>query len=147
MNERWTMNRNYERTMNDRMIERTNDRNFGSITAGKRLFGRTNGRTIERSDERTNEPWTIGRTIERSDERTNKLRTGGRTIEERSNDPCASVCLCGTWSGCVWGGESCHEMAWGGMRGGPCPSIYSHGGGIRGRDERISGRMRGLVGD
>jgi hypothetical protein len=29
------------------MIERTNDRNFGSITAGKRLFGRTNGRTIE----------------------------------------------------------------------------------------------------
>jgi hypothetical protein len=43
-------------------------------------------------------------------------------------------------------GESCHEMAWGGLRGGPCPSIYSHGGGIRG-DERISGRMRGLVGD
>ena len=117
-----TMNRNYERTMNNRMIERTNDRNFGSITAGKRLFGRTNGRTIERSDERTN-----------------KLRTGGRTIEERPNDPCASVCLCGTWSGCVWG-ESCHEMAWGGMRGGPCPSIYSHGGGIRGEDERISGR-------
>jgi hypothetical protein len=36
----------------------------------------------------------------------NKLRTGGRTIEERPNDPCASVCLCGTWSGrvCVWGG-------------------------------------------
>ena len=48
---------------------------------------------------------------------------------------------------CGGGGESCHEMAWGGMRGGPCPSIYSHGGGIRGRDERISGRMRGLVGD
>jgi hypothetical protein len=49
----------------------------------------------------------------------------------------------------VWGEEreSCHEMAWGGMRGGPCPSIYSPGGGIRGRDERISGRMRGLVGD
>jgi hypothetical protein len=41
---------------------------------------------------------------------------------------------------CV-GGESCHEMAWGGMRGGPCPSIYSHGGRIRGRDERISGRL------
>ncbi|PWZ52110.1 hypothetical protein Zm00014a_016176 [Zea mays] len=38
-------------------------------------------------------------------------------------------------------------MAWGGMRGGPCPSIYSHGGGIRGRDEMISGRMRGLVRD
>jgi hypothetical protein len=48
---------------------------------------------------------------------------------------------------CGWGSEeSCHEMAWGGMRGGPYPSIYSHGGRIRG-DERISGRMRGLVGD
>jgi hypothetical protein len=68
-------------------------------------------------------------------------------IEERLNDPCASVCLCGRWSGRVGGGESCREMAWGGMRGGPCPSIYSHGGGIRGRDERISGRRRGLVGD
>jgi hypothetical protein len=42
----------------------------------------------------------------------NKLRTGGRTIEERPNDPCASVCLCGTWSGRVWGVKSCHEMAW-----------------------------------
>jgi hypothetical protein len=71
-----------------------------------------------------------GRTIERSDERTNKLRTGRRTIEERPNDPCASVCLCGRWSGRVWRGESCLEMAWGGMRGGPCPSIYSHGGGL-----------------
>jgi hypothetical protein len=91
---------------------------------------------------------TNDRTIGRMNERTNKLRTGGRTIEERPNDPCASVCLCGTWSGRVCGGgESCHEMAWGGMRGGPCPSIYSHGAGIRGRDERISGRMRGLVGD
>jgi hypothetical protein len=77
------MNRNYERTMNDRMIERTNDRNFGSITAGKRLFGRTNGRTNhERSDERSND---------RTNERTNKLRTGGRTIEERPNDHGASV--------------------------------------------------------
>jgi hypothetical protein len=34
-----------ERT-NDRMIGRTDDRNFGSITAEQRLFGRTNGRTI-----------------------------------------------------------------------------------------------------
>jgi hypothetical protein len=40
-----------------------------------------------------------------------------------------------------------HGVGVGGKRGGPCPSIYSHGGGIRGRDERISGRMRGLVGD
>jgi hypothetical protein len=38
----------------------------------------------------------------------------------------------------VWGGGSCHEMAWGGMRGVPCPSIYSHGGGL-------GGGMRGLV--
>jgi hypothetical protein len=55
-----TIGRTDERTMNDRTndqtIGRTNDQNFGSITAGKRLFGRTNGRTIERSDERTNEP-------------------------------------------------------------------------------------------
>ena len=88
---------------------------------------------------------TNDRTIGRTNEQT---KNRGRTIEERSNDPCASVCLCGTWSGCVCEGEeSCQEMAWGGMRGGPCPSIYSHGGGIRGREERISGRMRGLVGD
>jgi hypothetical protein len=55
-----------ERT-NDRMIEQTNDRNFGSITTGKSLFGQTNGRTIEqtnheRSDERSND---------RTNERTN----------------------------------------------------------------------------
>jgi hypothetical protein len=28
-------------------------------------------------------------------------------------------------------GVSYHEMAWDGMRGGPCPSIYRQGGGIR----------------
>jgi hypothetical protein len=112
--------------MNDRMIERTNDRNFGSITSGQRLFGRTNGRTIERTIKRTDERTMNDRTNERT-----KVRTGGRTIEERPNDPCASVCLCGKWSGRV-GGESCHEMAWGGLRGGPCPSIYSHGGGLGG---------------
>jgi hypothetical protein len=59
-------------------------------------------------------------------------------IEERPNDPCASVCLCGRWSGRVGGEESCHEMAWGGLRGCPCPSIYRLGGGL--------GGMRGLVG-
>jgi hypothetical protein len=49
---------------------------------------------------------------------------------------------------CGCGGEGvAMKWLWGGMRGGPCPSIYSHGGGIRGRDERVSGRMRGLVGD
>jgi hypothetical protein len=37
--------------------------------------------------------------------------------------------------------ESFHEMAWGGLRGGPCPSIYRLDGGIRERDERISGRL------
>jgi hypothetical protein len=47
------------------------------------------------------------------------------------------VCACvgggvgvgvGVW---VCGGEeSCHEMAWGGMRGGPCPSIYSRQSGV-----------------
>jgi hypothetical protein len=41
-----------ERT-NDRMIERTNDQNFGSITAEQRLFGRTNRRTMNRDYERT----------------------------------------------------------------------------------------------
>jgi hypothetical protein len=45
------------------------------------------------------------------------------------------LCLCGSGSG----GESFHEMAWGGLRGDPCPSIYRQGGGIR-------GRRRGLVG-
>jgi hypothetical protein len=44
------------------------------------------------------------------------------------------VCACvGSGVG-VWGGEgeSCHEMAWGGLRGGPCPSIYRLGGGLGG---------------
>jgi hypothetical protein len=45
------------------------------------------------------------------------------------------------------GRESCHEMAWGGLRGGPCLSIYRLGGVIRGEETGISGRMRGLVGD
>jgi hypothetical protein len=93
------MNRNYERRMNDRMIERTNDQNFGSITAEQRLFGQTNDRTNGRTNH------------ERSDERTNKLRIGGRTIEERPNDPCVSVCLCGKWSGRV-GGRERVAMKW-----------------------------------
>jgi hypothetical protein len=49
------------------------------------------------------------------------------------------MCACVGGGVGVWGGGSCHEMAWGGMRGGPCPSIYSHGGGL-------GGGMRGLVG-
>jgi hypothetical protein len=50
------------------------------------------------------------------------------------------VCACVEHGvGVGGGGERCHEMSWGGMRGGPCPSIYSHGGGL-------GGGMRGLVG-
>jgi hypothetical protein len=144
MNERWigTMNERWIGTMNERWtIEWSNERSEFRQYNGRTKIIWTNKRMIERSDERTNKPWTIGR----SDKQTNKLRTGGRTIEERSKDPCASVCLCGRWSGRGGG-----ELPWnglGGLRGGPCPSIYSYGGGIRGRDERISGRMRGLVGD
>jgi hypothetical protein len=37
--------------MNDRMNGRMNDHNFGSIMAKQRLFGRTNGRTIDRTNE------------------------------------------------------------------------------------------------
>jgi hypothetical protein len=50
------------------------------------------------------------------------------------------VCACVGGEVGVWGGEgeSCHEMAWCGLRGGPCPSIYWLGGGL--------GGMRGLVG-
>jgi hypothetical protein len=92
-----TMNRYYEQKMNDRMIERTNDRNFDNITTGKKDY--LDERTDERSNDRTNGQTNHERLSERSDERTNKLRTGGRTIEERPNDPCASVCLCGRWSG------------------------------------------------
>jgi hypothetical protein len=151
-----------ERT-NDRIIGRTNDRNFGSITVGQRLSGRTmnsdyertmNDRMIERSEfrqhngrkkiiwtnEQTNDR-TNGRTNhERSNERTNELRTRGRTIEERPNDPCASVCLCGTWSRCVWGGERV-AMKWLGVgwEEALAPLFIAM--------ERIRGRMRGLVGD
>jgi hypothetical protein len=53
------------------------------------------------------------------------------------------VLVCACVGGAV---ENCHEMAWGGLRGGPCPSIYRLGGGIRG-EARISERMRGLVVD
>jgi hypothetical protein len=55
------------------------------------------------------------------------------------------VCACvglGVGVGvCGGGGKSCHEMAWGGLRGGPCPSIYNLDGGIRWEETRISGRM------
>jgi hypothetical protein len=69
-----------ERT-NDRMIERTNDQNFGSITVGKRLFGQTNGRTIRRTEERTMNDRTIGRTNEQTKNRgMNDRRTTERYL-------------------------------------------------------------------
>jgi hypothetical protein len=53
------------------------------------------------------------------------------------------VCACvggGVGVGvCVGGRGSGPEWVGGGMRGGPCPSISSHGGGL-------GGGMRGLVG-
>jgi hypothetical protein len=50
------------------------------------------------------------------------------------------VCACVGLGMGMWGeGESCHEMAWGGLRGGSCPSIYRLGGGL-GEEARISGR-------
>jgi hypothetical protein len=52
---------------NDRMIKRTNDRNFGSITAGQRLSGRTMNRNYEQTMNRNYE-----RTDERSNDRTNE---------------------------------------------------------------------------
>jgi hypothetical protein len=48
-------------------------------------------------------------------------------IEERPNDPCASVCLCGKWSGRVGHGEE--ALA---------PLFIAMGG--------LGGGMRGLVG-
>jgi hypothetical protein len=81
---------------------------------------RTNDRTIGRTNEQTMNMWTND-------------QTNDRTI----------LVLVWEWE---WGGVSCHEMAWGGLRGGPCPSIYRQGGGFRGRrrglveDARISGR-------
>jgi hypothetical protein len=42
------------------------------------------------------------------------------------------LCLCGSGSG---GEVSWHEMAWGGLRGGTCPSIYRLGGGLGGGGE------------
>jgi hypothetical protein len=50
------------------------------------------------------------------------------------------VCACvGGGVGVCGGGESCHEMAWDGLRGGPCPSIYRLVGGMRGRRQGLVG--------
>jgi hypothetical protein len=72
---------------------------------------------------------------DRTNERTNYEQVDERS-NERPNDPCACV---GVGVG-VRGEVSCHAMAGGGMRGGPCPYIYCQGGGIRGEEARISGR-------
>jgi hypothetical protein len=84
----------------------------------------------DRTNERTNH--------ERSDERSDERTTMNRWTNNRMNNRMILVlvlCLCGSGSG---GEVSCHEMAWGGLRGGPRPSIYRQGG-------RIRGRRRGLV--
>jgi hypothetical protein len=51
------------------MNERTNDQNFGSITAGQRLSGRTMNRDYERTMNDEQELWTND---ERSNDRTNE---------------------------------------------------------------------------
>jgi hypothetical protein len=71
---------------------------------------------------------------DRMNDRTNE-QTMNRWTNDRMNNRMILV-LVWEWE---WGEVSCHEMAWGGCRGGPCPSIYRLGGGIR-------GRRRGLVG-
>jgi hypothetical protein len=151
-----TMNRDYERTMNDEKELWTNDERSDDRTNKRSEFqqhngwtkiiwtdGRTNDRTIGRIDERTmndrTNDRTIGRTIGRSNERTNKLRTGGRTIEERPNDPCASVCLCGKWSG--RGGRERVAMKWLGVAWEEAlATLFIGSVGI------LGGRMTGLVG-
>ena len=86
-------------------------------------------RTDERSNDRTNGRTNHERSDERTNERTNKLRTE----DERSkNDRTILVLVCACVEhgvGVCGGGESCHEMACGALRGDPCPSIYRLGGG------------------
>jgi hypothetical protein len=80
-----------ERT-NDRVIGQTNDRNFGSITAGQRLSGRTMNRDYERTMNDEYELWTND---ERLNDRTNKRsefrqHNGRKKIiwtNERTNEP------------------------------------------------------------
>jgi hypothetical protein len=81
--------------------------------------------------------WTNERTNDRTNGRTNQEQGDERSKNDRTI--LVLVCACVEHGVGVGGEESCHEMAWGGMRGGPCPSIYSHGGGL-------GGGMRGLVG-
>jgi hypothetical protein len=102
--------------MNDRMIGRTDDRNFGSITAGQRLFGRTMNRDYERM--------MNDRMIERMNDRnfgsiTAGKRLFGRTNQEQGDERSKNdrtilvlVCACVEHGVGVCGGESCHEMAW-----------------------------------
>jgi hypothetical protein len=76
--------------MNDRMIERMDDRNFGSITAGKDYLDE---RTDEQSNDRTN-----GRTNEQTKNRGDERSKNDRTI-------LVLVCACvGSGVG-VCGGE------------------------------------------
>ena len=82
-------------------------------------------------NDRTNDR-TIGRTNEQTKNR-------GRTIEERLNDPCASVCLCGTWSGCVGGERVAMKWLGVGREEALAPLFIAMVGGL-------GGGMRGLVG-
>jgi hypothetical protein len=139
MNERWTMNMNYERTderSNDRTNERSNDR-----MNERSKFRQHNGWikiiwTKERTNNRTNKPWTIGRTIGRTNEQTKN-----RWTNDQMNDRTILVlvvCLCGTWSGRVGGRVA---MKWLGVawEEALAPLFMARWG--------IRGRMRGLVGD
>jgi hypothetical protein len=84
MNERRTMNRNYERTMNDRMIERSE---FRQHNGRKKIIWtneRTNDRMIGRTDERTMNDRTDDRTIGRTNKQTKNRGTNGRRTTERS---------------------------------------------------------------
>jgi hypothetical protein len=79
------MNRDYERTMNDRMIDQTNDRNFGNITAGQRLSGRTMNRDYERTMNRDYEQTMNDRMIERTNDRNFDSITAGKRLFGRTN--------------------------------------------------------------
>jgi hypothetical protein len=128
------MNRNYERS-----YDRTNERSEFRQHNGRKKIIWTNERTNDRTIGRTNERTMNDRTNDRTIGRTNKLRTG----DERSkNDRTILVLVCACVEhgvGVCEGEESCHEMAWGGMRGGPCSLFIAMVGGL-------GGGMRGLVG-
>jgi hypothetical protein len=120
MNEWWMMNSTYERTMN-RDYKRTDERsNYRTNEWSK--FRLHDGWiniicTNEWTNDRTNAPWTIKRANNQNMNSWTNDRMNKRTIHV--------LVLAYVRVGV---GVSCHEMAWDGMRGGPCPSIYRPGG-------------------